>query len=150
MGLHKNDIGEFFGSYDAGGGDRRDSRSRSKSLPPGIGVDGNNKLAMYCTSSSGESRLLAPEVVAAHVLGFLKSSAEEYLQKKPIAELPVFSNTSSNPPSKKAPYGNWDGRIRRAVIGVPANFTEKRREATRRAAALAGFEEVVYTVGHRH
>ena len=36
----------------------------------------------------------------------------------------------------------WDGIIRRAVIGVPANCSEKKKEATRRAARTAGFEEV--------
>jgi hypothetical protein len=36
----------------------------------------------------------------------------------------------------------WDGVIRRVVIGVPANCSEKKKEATRRAARSAGFEEV--------
>ena len=36
----------------------------------------------------------------------------------------------------------WDGVIRRVVIGVPANCSEKKKEATRRAARCAGFEEV--------
>ena len=36
----------------------------------------------------------------------------------------------------------WDGIIRRVVIGVPANCSEKKKEATRRAARCAGFEEV--------
>ena len=36
----------------------------------------------------------------------------------------------------------WDGIIRRAVIGVPANCSEKKKEATKRAARSAGLEEV--------
>jgi hypothetical protein len=36
----------------------------------------------------------------------------------------------------------WDGVIRRVVIGVPANCSEKKKEATRRAARSAGFDEV--------
>ena len=36
----------------------------------------------------------------------------------------------------------WDGVVRRVVIGVPANSSEKKKEATRRAARTAGFEDV--------
>ena len=36
----------------------------------------------------------------------------------------------------------WDGILRRVVIGVPANCSEKKRDATRRAAHSAGFSEV--------
>lgn len=39
-------------------------------------------------------------------------------------------------------YEGWDGIIRRAVIGVPANCSEKKKEATKRAARSAGLEEV--------
>jgi molecular chaperone DnaK (HSP70) len=37
---------------------------------------------------------------------------------------------------------SWDGVVRRVVIGVPANSSEKKKEATRRAARTAGFEDV--------
>ena len=43
----------------------------------------------------------------------------------------------------------WDGVVRRVVIGVPANCSEKKKEATRRAARTAGFAEVL-TLYSRH
>ena len=39
-------------------------------------------------------------------------------------------------------WNGWDGILRRVVIGVPANCSEKKRDATRRAAHSAGFSEV--------
>jgi hypothetical protein len=44
----------------------------------------------------------------------------------------------------------WDGVIRRVVIGVPANCSEKKKEATRRAARSAGFEEVAVLMSTDH
>ena len=44
----------------------------------------------------------------------------------------------------------WDGIIRRVVIGVPANCSEMKKEATRRAARCAGFEEVLVQCTHVH
>ena len=58
------------------------------------------------------------------------------------------SNNNSNNNSNSEDDEIWDGTIRRVVIGVPANCSEKKKEATRRAARTAGFVEVLTTFIH--
>ena len=58
------------------------------------------------------------------------------------------TNSSSNDNSNSEDDEIWDGTIRRVVIGVPANCSEKKKEATRRAARTAGFLEVLTIFVH--
>ena len=58
------------------------------------------------------------------------------------------SNNNSNSNSNIEDDEIWDGTIRRVVIGVPANCSEKKKEATRRAARTAGFLEVLTIFVH--
>lgn len=63
---------------------------------------------------SEEAFLIPPEVISSHILQSLKRAAEEHLGQT----------------------------ITRAVIGVPAYFHEAQRDATKRAAILAGIPKV--------
>jgi molecular chaperone DnaK (HSP70) len=60
------------------------------------------------------SRVIRPEVISCHILQTLKQAAESQLGQK----------------------------ISRAVIGVPAYFHDTQREATRKAAEMAGIQKV--------
>eukprot|EP01036_Dinobryon_divergens_P036560 gene36560-47631_t len=57
--------------------------------------------------------------------------AEDYLHRKPVPNLPNGSTMDDS-----------NGVITRAVIGVPANFSEARKRVLRHAATLAGFDDV--------
>ena len=94
---------------------------------------------------------LTVEEVAARIMLTLKLSAELYLKKRPAAwqtsPTSPTSSTDSSHNSKKNSNGDsssnqWDGVLRRVVVGIPANYTDRKKQATRRAAALAGFTEV--------
>ena len=60
------------------------------------------------------NEMIKPEIISSHILSTLKRAAEEATQK----------------------------RVTRAVIGVPAYFHDEQREATKRAAELAGIDKV--------
>jgi molecular chaperone DnaK (HSP70) len=66
------------------------------------------------TDIRNSSQVIRPEVISYHILQTLKQAAESQLGRK----------------------------ISRAVIGVPAYFHDTQREATRKAAEMAGFQKV--------
>ena len=65
-------------------------------------------------SQSNSTELIRPEIISSHIVQTLKRVAQEYT----------------------------GCHVTRAVIGVPAYFHDEQREATKRAAELAGFEKV--------
>ena len=112
-----------------------------------------SSLRIQCKTSTGTIILLRPEEVAARILIAMKQSAEEYLSSHKDAWVLNEGNKDGNgvhvvkTPSEgelEDKYPLWDGEVRRVVIGVPANYSEQRKEATRSAALLAGFKEVSY------
>eukprot|EP01041_Mallomonas_annulata_P008626 gene8626-17793_t len=106
---------------------------------PNIEYDKDDDICLrgYCSNSSGitssknESKLLSPEELSSEVLKYLKMCAEDYLHRKPVPNLPNGSTMDDS-----------NGVITRAVIGVPANFSEARKRVLRHAATLAGFDDV--------
>ena len=82
------------------------------------------------------SRSISVEEAAARIMSELKASAEIYLQRRPTAWLGTEKDLIRKGTKP------WDGVLRRVVVGIPANHTERKKEATRRAALLAGFSEV--------
>ena len=89
-----------------------------------------------CVCDVNSSRSMSVEEAAARIMSELKASAELYLQRRPTAWL-----GTDNDLIRKGTKP-WDGVLRRVVVGIPANHTERKKEATRRAAMLAGFSEV--------
>lgn len=96
-----------------------------------IETDGNGELGIRCFTTTGESTLCSADYLSSLVLKYLKQCAEEYLRVKPIRDLPANCSLTRT-----------DGEVKRAVIGVPAHFSELERNATRNAARIAGFQEV--------
>jgi molecular chaperone DnaK (HSP70) len=92
-------------------------------------------LAYSCDSASydggdgGSEVLLRPEQISACILRKLYDTAERYHQQQ------QQSNSSNS-------GGTTTVKVTRAVIGVPAYFTESQRQATIRASELAGVPKV--------
>ena len=106
-------------------------QSFSNSVPP-LEEDTTRNIGIRCYKKNGDSKVITPEVLSSHVLSFLKNAAEQYLIRKSILGLP-----------NRCEIKDSHGIVKRVVIGVPAHFNERKRDATKRAALLAGFEEVI-------
>ena len=86
-------------------------REESKNMPYKV-VEGKNGDAYIEVQSGDKTEQLAPQQIAAFVLGKLKADAEAYLGEK----------------------------ITQAVITVPAYFNDSQRQATKDAGKIAGLE----------
>lgn len=79
-------------------------------------------------------------------LNVLTSSSSRHIAATGIyADMIATENRRTSHESMMGEGGNgdgWDGVLRRVVIGVPANCSEKKKAATRKAARTAGFTEV--------
>ena len=98
-----------------------------------LGYHFNNIDDKISVCDINSSRFMSVEEAAARIMSELKVSAEMYLQRRPTAWLGTENDLIRTKP--------WDGVLRRVVVGIPANHTERKKEATRRAALLAGFSE---------
>ncbi len=91
---------------------------------------------LSCTiQNNDESLTLRPEQISACILRKLFDVAERTYSEKQQQQQ-HGNNSNSNEQTKK------EVKVTRAVIGVPAYFTEAQRQATIRASELAGVEKV--------
>lgn len=88
----------------------------------------DGKISIRCTNKKGAEKLMEPEELASHIISYLKNIAEQYLDRRPF-------KGQENPKSKKI-------NLHKVVIGVPANYTDRQKDAIKSAAALSGFDEV--------
>jgi molecular chaperone DnaK (HSP70) len=105
----------------------------------------NDKLQIDCFDSTDNKRQYTPEQLASHILIYLKECAEEYLTRKPFkresGDLFINDdNTTSSKQGKKS--ASPKVVLTKVVIGIPANYTERKKDAIRSAASMAGFDEV--------
>lgn len=112
-----------------------DELPANTSLPPDATRDGDGRVLLTCEDAHGRTTSLTPEQVSTHILRYLKQSAETYLARKPVRGLPEGYLLDHQLRGSKVD-------VTRVVIGIPVCFTEAQREATRLAAARAGFCEV--------
>ena len=90
---------------------------------------------LTCTNSIGQSKDVDVAELCSFILRDLIRNAELYLAKNKLSILPSTGGTTTSIDCY---------RVKQAVIGVPAHFNETMKNTLRRAAALAGLEEVVY------
>ena len=98
-----------------------------------LSYDENDFTLVKCLNNNKDSKLFSPEELSSYILQYLKSSAEEYLKSKPMNNLPLGSRLDDS-----------NGKIDRVVIGIPVNFSTSSKNATRKAAYMAGFHEVYH------
>lgn len=90
-------------------------------------------LQLACEDANSQSKLFLPEDLVQLILQQLKENAISYLLRKP-AVLGLTADQANRPVLSAA--------LHSVVLGVPAHFTEKYKEAIKLAATNAGFDEV--------
>lgn len=91
----------------------------------------DSKITMRCTDKSGKEKYIEPEELASHIISYLKGIAEQYLDRRPFKV-----------PGEVQPANRKKVNLHKVVIGVPANYTDRQKDAIRSAASLSGFDEV--------
>lgn len=89
-------------------------------------VEIKKKVVVQCEDDQHHTRNYSPEELIALILSELRSNAIKYLQHIPMKD-----------------HGSEDvTALHRVVLGIPAHFTEKKKDCLRIAAQMAGFDEV--------
>ncbi len=101
--------------------------------------EADDKLSIECSDQDGNTRQYSPEDLASYILKYLKECAEDYLTRRPFKELDEdgVMMPYATPPNMRPKVS-----VTKVVIGIPANYTERKKDAIRTAANTAGFEEV--------
>ena len=107
------------------------------------------------------SKTVPVEELVGFLLSYLKDCAEDYLTRRPMKEFNVIdgsqvetkttttsTSTSTTPLNSSEKEGEAIARpradVKRVVLGVPVNCTERSKRSLKNAAELAGFTEVLY------
>ena len=96
---------------------------------------GTGVFCIPCRNTTGQSKDVDVAEICSFILRDLIHNAELFLAKNRLNILPSMTDVSAT--DVKACY-----HIKQAVLGIPAHFNETMKNTLRRAAALAGLEEV--------
>ncbi len=94
------------------------------SIGDNIVNNNTNKHGILCYNSSNNKLVISTEEIASEIFKYLKRSAEFYFHSKYNKNISFI----------------------RAVVGIPATYTESQKIATRISARMAGFDDVILRI----
>ncbi len=81
---------------------------------------------IVCLNQNDEMMKFSPITLSSYILRYFRQLVQDYIKKKPIKDL----------------HGKLVHSIESVIIGIPVNFPQSGKQATIKAARLAGFKHV--------
>lgn len=107
-----------------------------ETVPSDESPDGQ-QVMVVCEDTLGHVRKYSVIELVSLFLSYLRECAVDYLKRKPIKS--SLSGHVEDPTY-----------LNRVVLGIPAHFPEKKKDALKEAAFMAGFDEVLGFVPYEH